>query len=178
MTRFNLVSITAAGFLGLVISFSLSTTAIRAEEIRPAADAPRPLPPRESLKKFKLADGLKIELVASEPLVADPTGIAWDEHGRLFVCELHGYNLEGHLDILELNKTGKLDRKIRRVYASPQTLAEARKQTYGRVKLLQDTDGDGRMDRADIWADDLPACFGIVPAAAASSPSPRSRSST
>ena len=164
MTRFNLVSIATAGFLGLVIGSSLSTTGIRAEEIRPAADAPRPLPPRESLKKFKLADGLKIELVASEPLIADPTGIAWDEHGRLFVCELHGYNLEGHLDILELNKTGKLDRKIRRVYASPQTLAEARKQTYGRVKLLQDTDGDGRMDRADIWADDLPACFGIVPA--------------
>ena len=152
-----------AGFI-LAITMLLRAGPIEAEEIKPAADAPKPLSPRESLESFQLAKGLKIELVASEPLIADPTGIAWDEQGRLFVCEIHGYNLEGHLDIIELNKTGKLDKKIRRIYATPETLDEARKQTYGRVKLLQDTDGDGRMDRADIWADDLPACFGIVPA--------------
>ena len=152
-----------AGFI-LAITMLLHAGLLEAEEIKPAADAPRPLSPRESLERFQLAKGLKIELVASEPLIADPTGIAWDEQGRLFVCEIHGYNLEGHLDIIELNKTGKLDKKIRRIYATPETLAEARKQTYGRVKLLHDTDGDGRMDRADTWADDLPACFGIVPA--------------
>ena len=152
-----------AGFI-LAITMLLRAGLLDAEEIKPAADAPKPLSPRESLERFQLAKGLKIELVASEPLIADPTGIAWDEQGRLFVCEIHGYNLEGHLDIIELNKTGKLDKKIRRIYATPETLAEARKQTYGRVKLLHDTDGDGRMDRADTWADDLPACFGIVPA--------------
>ena len=148
----------------LAFFIALVAIGVRSEEIKPAADAPRPLSPRESLKRFRLSKGMKIALVASEPLVADPTGIAWDEHGRLFVCEIHGYNLEGHLDILELNKTGKLDRKIRRVYANPRVLAEARKQTYGRVKLLHDADGDGRMDRADTWADDLPGCFGIIAA--------------
>ena len=164
MERFNLVSIAALRVFSLAAILSLAVAGAHAEEIRPAPDAPRPLSPKESLKRFKLAEGLKIELVASEPLIADPTGIAWDEQGRLFVCEIHGYNLEGHLDIVELNKTGKLDKKIRRIYATPQTLDEARKQTYGRVKLLHDIDGDGTMDRADTWANDIPGCFGIIPA--------------
>ena len=164
MRRLNLISIIAARVCSLVVICSMVLPCAGAEEITPAADAPRPLPPQESLKRFKLAGDLKIELVASEPLVADPTGIAWDEQGRLFVCEIHGYNLEGHLDIIELNKTGKLDKEIRRIYANPQALEEARRQTYGRVKLLRDIDGDGKMDRADTWADDIPGCFGIVPA--------------
>ena len=165
MRRFNTVlSIPAPAPLALAVIILSSAAALCTEEIKPAADAPRPLSPEESHNRFKLAKGLEIELVASEPLIADPTGIAWDEQGRLFVCEIHGYNLEGHLDIMELNKTGKLDKKIRRIYANPQALEEARKQTYGRVKLLRDLDGDGKMDRADTWADDLPGCFGIVPA--------------
>jgi len=164
MRWFNLVSIAARRAFSLAALLLLAPVGVHAEEIRPAADAPRPLSPQESLKRFRLSGDLKIELVASEPLLADPTGIAWDEQGRLFVCEIHGYNLEGHLDIVELNKTGKLDKKIRRIYANPQALEEARRQTYGRVKLLHDLDGDGKMDRADTWADDLPGCFGIVPA--------------
>ena len=164
MCRLNLLSIATAKVLSLVAICSLAAPCVQAEEIRPAPDAPRPLSPEESRKRFRLSGDLKIELVASEPLLADPTGIAWDEQGRLFVSEIHGYNLEGHLDILELNKTGKLDKKIRRIYANAQALDEARKQTYGRVKLLHDIDGDGKMDRADTWADDLPGCFGIVPA--------------
>ena len=164
MHRLNLLSIVAARVFSLAAICSLTMPCAQAEEIQPAPDAPRPLSPQESRKRFRLSGDLKIELVASEPLLADPTGIAWDEQGRLFVCEIHGYNLEGHLDIVELNKTGKLDKKIRRIYANPQALEEARRQTYGRVKLLHDLDGDGKMDRADTWADDLPGCFGIVPA--------------
>ena len=32
------------------------------------------------------------------------------------------------------------------------------------VKVLRDTDGDGRMDAADVWATNLPPVYGIVPA--------------
>src|SRR5262249_43100060 len=74
-------------------------------------------------------------------------------------------NLDGYLDILELNKTGKLDREVRRVrHASPENQAKAHQETYGTVKLLRDTDGDGRMDRADVWADRLPPCYGVIAA--------------
>lgn len=78
-------------------------------EIPYATDAPPPLPPAESVDGFVLPSDLRIELVASEPLIQEPGAICFDEAGHLYVGELHGYNLEGYYDILELNKTGELD---------------------------------------------------------------------
>ncbi len=135
-------------------------------DIQPAADAPLPVPPQESLKRFKLAPGFRIELVASEPMLADPVGMAFDERGRLFVCEIYGYNLEGHYDVMELNKTGELDREVRRILAPKEILDRAEHESHGRVKLLEDVDGDGQMDRMTPWATNLPPCYGLVPARA------------
>lgn len=135
-----------------------------AAEIELARDAPRPQTPEESVEHFQLCPGFRIELVASEPHLADPVAIAFDAHGRIFVCEIHGYNLEGYLDIQELNKQGVLDKKVRRIPANPAALKEAEKEQYGTVKLLEDTDGDGRVDRSTIWADRLAPCYGVVPA--------------
>ena len=136
-------------------------------EIKPAADAPRPMTPEESASKIRLPKGLRIELVAAEPLVQDPSCITFDERGRLFVCELHGYNIEGHLDITELNKTGVLDKQVRRIRWELQggKIAEAAaKLQYGVVKMLTDSNGDGRMDKTHVWAKDLPPCYGVIPA--------------
>ena len=135
--------------------------------IQPAEDAPQPLAPGESAKRIRLPKGFRIELVASEPVVKEPSGIAFDEHGRVFVCELHGYNVEGHIDTQELNKTGELDKTVRRIrweFKGGKIAEEAAKLQYGVVKLLTDTDGDGVMDKAEVWADDLPPCYGIVAA--------------
>ena len=129
--------------------------ALRAEIQRPA-DAPQPLAPAESAKLVKLPPGFRLELIASEPLVREPSGVCWDEHGRLFVCELHGYNLEGQYDIEELNRAGKLDREVRRIQANEQAKEAARAGTYGTVKLLRDSNGDGVMDQAEVFADHLP----------------------
>jgi len=133
-------------------------------QIELATDAPKPIPPEQSLKQFQVWPGFRVELVASEPYVADPVAIAFDARGRIFVCEIHGYNLEGYLDVLELNKTGVLDKAVRRIPANPEACREAEKDQYGTVKLLEDTDGDGRVDHAAVWADRLPACYGVVPA--------------
>jgi len=133
-------------------------------EIPHPGDAPKPLPPVESAKAFRLPAGMKIELLASEPLITEPSGVCWDERGRLFVCELHGYNAEGQFDIDALNKTGKLDTEVRRIQASAEAKKLAEAETFGTVKLLLDTDGDGVMDKAEVWADRLPPCYGIVPA--------------
>ena len=127
-------------------------------------DAPQPLSPGESKKHFQLPEGFRIDLVASEPLIADPSCVAWDEQGRMFVTEIHGYNLEGHLDVTELNKTGELDTAVRRIHVDAAMKAKAREGQRGSLKLLRDTDGDGRMDKSITWADDLPAAYGVVAA--------------
>ena len=138
-----------------------------ARRIPPAGDAPQPLSPQESAARIRLPDGFRIELVASEPTVQEPSCLAFDERNRIFVCELHGYNIEGHLDVTELNKTGVLDRKVRRIRWELQggKIAEQAAQLQrGVVKLLTDTNRDGVMDRADVWARDIPPCYGVVPA--------------
>jgi putative membrane-bound dehydrogenase-like protein len=90
----------------------------------------RPLPaktPDEALRTFENVDGMHMELVASEPLVASPVAAAFDADGNLFVAEMRDY---------------------------PYKPKEGRK-PLGRVRLLQDTDGDGRFDRSTIFADGL-----------------------
>jgi len=149
----------------ILVSLCLALTLrIGLAEIPKPTDAPRAKTPEESAAAFKLPDGFRMEIVASEPLIASPTGVCWDERGRMFVCELHGYNLEGQLDIEELNKTGQLDTQVRRVEADERFKRAALAGTYGVVKMLRDTNGDGRMDEAVVWATNLPPAYGIVPA--------------
>ena len=153
----------AAFFRQAAVAFIAVVSTARAEIPRPD-DAPRPLSPAEAAKTFRVPPGMRMELVAAEPLVREPSGICWDAQGRLYVCELHGYNLEGQYDIEELNKTGRLDREVRRIQAAPEAKKKAEAETFGTVKLLTDTDGDGVMDTATVFADRLPPCYGICPA--------------
>ena len=79
-----------------------------------------PLTPEESLKYLKAESGLRVELVAAEPVVVDPVAIAWDERGRMFVVEDRGYPVGPGKD----------------------------KPPVGQVLLLEDTDGDGKTTSA------------------------------
>ncbi len=128
--------------------------------------APRPLSPSASARQLRLPEGFRIELVASEPVVVEPSSVAFDSQGRMFVSEIHGFNLEGEIDVAELNETGKIDRSVRRIRwerVGGRIAEEARRGQYGTVKLLLDSDGDGRMDKAQVWADRLPPCYGLLP---------------
>src|SRR5215470_14965047 len=57
----------------------------------PAHAIDGPLPPEQSRQYLKPEPGLKVELVAAEPMVVDPVAVAWDEMGRMYVVEDRGY---------------------------------------------------------------------------------------
>ena len=158
----NLFDRTMNRLLHLAAVVALSSQALG--QITKPADAPKPLSPAESLKQVQLPEGFRLELVAAEPLIRQPSGVCWDAKGNLFVSELHGYNREGQFDIEELNKTGKLDRVVRRIAANEDAMRRAEAEQIGTVKKLIDDNGDGLMDRAEVWADGIPACLGICPA--------------
>jgi putative membrane-bound dehydrogenase-like protein len=142
----------------LILAGSLLAVATR---FASPVDGPRPLSPAEAQQSFRLPPGFKIELVASEPLIREPTGVCWDERGRLYVSELHGYNLEGQLEIEDLNKTGVVDTVVRRIQAADRYKKAAEAGTYGTLKRLTDTNGDGQMDRVEVMADHLPPAYGL-----------------
>lgn len=97
---------------------------------------PGPLSPKEERESFRLPDGFKIELVASEPAVVDPVAMCFDAKGRLFVCEMRGYPNGGV-------GTGN--------------------ETRGRIKCLSDTDGDGLFETVTTFAEGLRFPMGIAP---------------
>jgi glucose/arabinose dehydrogenase len=98
--------------------------------------APGPRTPEEELATFKVVDGFKVELVASEPNVVDPVAMCFDERGRLFVCEMRGYPNAG---------VGTGD------------------ETRGKIKCLTDTDGDGVYETVVTFAEGLRFPMGITP---------------
>ncbi len=97
-----------------------------------------PLPaltPDEALKTFETVDGFRMELVAAEPMVQSPVAASFDADGNLYVAEMRDYPYKP--------RPGKTP--------------------LGTVRLLRDTDGDGRFDRSTVFADGLLWAAGIAP---------------
>jgi len=88
-----------------------------------------PLSPEDEMKTFSLPAGFHVELVASEPMIESPILIDFDPDGRLWVLE--------QLSFLP-DMTGRDSRE-----------------PINRVSVLEDTNGDGRMDRKTVFADQL-----------------------
>lgn len=102
------------------------------EWVVPAAPV---LAPKDAVATITLPPGFRVELVAAEPLVSDPVAIAFDPDGRLWVVEMPGYNREF-------------------VDALPFYLPDSEKKPVvpdGKVVRLDDTNGDGRMDRRIVF---------------------------
>ena len=90
----------------------------------------------EEKATFQLHPGFRIELVASEPQVVDPVAMTFDQDGRLYVAEMSGYPNGGF-------GTGTI--------------------TSGKIKLLEDRDGDGFYETATTFADGLRFPMSIQP---------------
>lgn len=95
-----------------------------------------PLTPAEERATFKIAKGFTVQLVASEPAIVDPVAMCFDEKGRIFVCEMRGYPNGGV-------GTGN--------------------ETRGKIKCLEDKDGDGVFETSTIFAEGLRFPMGLTP---------------
>jgi putative membrane-bound dehydrogenase-like protein len=109
------------------------------QRFRPSFDAARtggsrPLSPQQSAAAMRTKKDLAVELMAAEPLVVDPVAIDWGPDGRLWVAEMHDY---------PSGRDGKL-------------------QPCGRVTVLEDTDGDGKYEKATVFLDNIPFPTGVT----------------
>jgi putative membrane-bound dehydrogenase-like protein len=93
-----------------------------------------PVSPEDSLKKIHVPAGFQVELIAAEPLVLDPVAFDWDASGRLWVVEMADYPLG-------MDNQGK---------------------PGGRVRVLEDRNGDGRYEHATLFAEGLNFPTGIL----------------
>lgn len=105
----------------------------RIKELRDHPQAERARPPEEALMMFNLPKGFQIEAVATEPLVMDPINFAFGPDGKLWVVEMADY---------PLGEDGK---------------------PIGRVVWLDDTDGDGRFDKRNLFLEGLSYPTGVFP---------------
>ena len=86
-----------------------------------------PLSAQDSMDYTRAPVGFRLELFASEPDIINPIGLAWDERGRLWVAETVDY---------------------------PNEITADRKGN-DKIKILEDTDGDGKCDKVTVFADGL-----------------------
>jgi len=85
--------------------------------------------PKIDLSHFILQDDFQIELIASEPLIEAPVAMTFDNQGRIWVMEMPDYmpNIHGG------------DEEVAR----------------GRIVILEDKNGNGRMDHTKVFLEKL-----------------------
>ena len=93
------------------------------------------LSPEESMKLIQVPVDFEVKLFAAEPDITNPISMAWDEKGRLWIVESVDY---------------------------PNTFIETDGAANDRIKICEDTDGDGKADKFTVFADSLNIPTSIV----------------
>ena len=114
------------------------------------------LSPDEAVQRMQVADGFEVQLVASEPLVRQPVCIEFDDRGRLWVIQYLQYpNPEGL-------KRVQVDRYSRTTYDRIPEPPPHGPRGADRITILEDADGDGRMDRGQDFINGLNLATGLA----------------
>ncbi|MBB80416.1 MAG: hypothetical protein CMN02_05335 [Roseibacillus sp.] len=102
--------------------------------VGPLNQIQNPLSPSESLKLAQIPPGFELQLFAAEPQVVNPIAINWDHRGRLWVVEAFDYP----------HKVGS---------ETPRD----------RIKILEDQNRDGVVDKVTVFAKGLNICTSVLP---------------
>ncbi len=81
--------------------------------------------PQQSTESLRATAGMDPQLFASEPMITNPSAIDVDAKGRVWVAEIQWYR------------------------------KSAKDPAADKIKVLEDTDGDGRADKVNVFADGL-----------------------
>ena len=122
------------GLIALCLFLLLSCNSLQAQQefgfVNTQPSGQPYLSPEESLRRMTVPPEFEIKVFAAEPDIINPIAMTVDERGRLWVVECFEYPSR--------TPPGKMPRD--------------------RIKILEDTDGDGRVDKVTLWAEgkDLP----------------------
>ena len=119
-------------------------------------DGSQPLTPEETLRHFKLAPGLKMEVVANEPVISQPLNLHFDERGRMWVVQYLQYPFPAGLKIV------KYDEHLRAVFDKVPPPPPNHFKGKDRVTILESTRGDGVFDKAKDFVSDLNIVRSVV----------------
>ncbi|MCB1277279.1 MAG: hypothetical protein KDL09_11915, partial [Prosthecobacter sp.] len=103
------------------------------------------LTPEQERAGFHVPEGFTVQLFASEPMINKPINMAFDARGRLWVSSTVEYPYSA-------DKSRWSDEKGTRV-----------KDSRDAIKILEDTDGDGKADKVTDFADGLNIPTGVLP---------------
>ena len=126
MNRFHFTRYLIFGLLLIVLTVTIAA-------LQPD---PRTVRLKKALDSFQIEPGMRIDLIATEPLVIDPVALAFDENRQMYVVEDRGY---------------------------PDPVEGGSTTTLGRVALLKDTNGDGIYDKRTEFATGLTYPNGLMP---------------
>lgn len=140
----------------IIAASSIDTTTGLAQNLPDGTDAAQ-----KQMAALRVPAGLTVDLFAAEPKLASPVAIGLDERNRVFVAEEYRFNLgteENRTrpflleDDLQLQTTDDRLRMYEKWAAEFKGGMEWFTRVADQVRLVEDTDGDGRADRSTVFA--------------------------
>jgi quinoprotein glucose dehydrogenase len=163
----HLFAIRSAGFVLCLIALSLvappchAQDALTATPSSTASVAAAPDEAVQSIKKFKVPEGFKVDLWAAEPMLENPVAFSFDEKGRAFVCETFRLgdgvdDIRGIMDWLDEElasrtadeRLAEMKRHLGERFSKYSKFSE-------RIRMLEDRDGDGKADSSKVFAENF-----------------------
>ena len=112
-------------------------------------DEPGGFTPEEAVRRMVVPPGFHVEVFAAEPMVRQPLSANFDERGRLWVIEYLQYPNPAGL------KPVTVDQYLRTEYDRMPDPPPRGPRGADRIKILEDTDGDGRADKEKVFVGGL-----------------------
>lgn len=117
----------------VLLAFCKFSVKCSAQDFKEMVRSTDPLTPEAEQQTFKLPHGFEVQLFASEPEIQKPMNMAFDARGRLWVSGSNDYP-----------------------YANLEQPGDS-------IRVLEDTDGDGRADKFTTFVDGITIPMGLYP---------------